>query len=350
MDANHSYYEYVILGSGIAGLSAANTLVDQGFKPLVIDQNMPGNHRVCGEFFSNESLTLLETWQQLPKYKISQATIHLPKTKVSLQLKKPARSEGHDSFDINLFHRAKQKGLQFLKAQIQEIEKQKNGYQIHLNNGLKIQAKHLFVGFGKKSSKTAKYIGFKAHFRVNSLNDTLDLYPIKGGYIGLCRVGKDYVNIAGIVKAKRFSTIESAVYQNPALAKRLENAQNLFPDWKVVSIGSFGIKKHRHLENYYEIGDGFCSVYPASGLGLSLSLLSGHMAAELATQNRWHKYYKAHRKKAKKTMHYASFLHFFLCRARLTQFLLRFFPRLSEKSYEARYLFKLLDSKDFPVR
>jgi len=336
MDSDHSYFKYVILGSGMAGLSAANALVDQNEKPLLIDQTTPGGHKICGEFFSHQCLPLLKSWGLLPSNAITTVHLHLGGIPFSFTPKNQARSEGHPAFDQKLFQRAQDKGLLFQKAKVQSITHKDNLHIITLENGQIIEAEHLFVGFGRPKNQKPKYIGFKTHFTNVSMNKALDLYPVKKGYIGLSQVGKDLVNVAGLVSINEFSSIENTLKQNPALMKRLDKAKNVFETWKMAKVGSFGLKESQNIKNRYSIGDGFCTVYPASGLGLSLSLLSGYEAAQHALNNEWSSYYKIHRKRAKKVLRYSRFLHFFLQKPKLCSLGLKWFPALAPLSYEWR--------------
>ncbi len=40
----------VIVGGGVAGLSAANRLADAGLSPLIVEASKYPAHRICGEF------------------------------------------------------------------------------------------------------------------------------------------------------------------------------------------------------------------------------------------------------------------------------------------------------------
>ena len=54
---NHK--EVLILGGGLAGLTAAIHLSKLGLRVTVIEKNCYPKHKVCGEYISNEALEVL---------------------------------------------------------------------------------------------------------------------------------------------------------------------------------------------------------------------------------------------------------------------------------------------------
>ena len=47
-------YDIIIIGGGLAGLTAALHLTQNSYKVLVIEKEQYPNHKVCGEYVSNE--------------------------------------------------------------------------------------------------------------------------------------------------------------------------------------------------------------------------------------------------------------------------------------------------------
>jgi hypothetical protein len=52
--------EVIIIGGGLAGLTAAIHLSKNGFQVVVIEKNDYPKHKVCGEYISNEVLPYLQ--------------------------------------------------------------------------------------------------------------------------------------------------------------------------------------------------------------------------------------------------------------------------------------------------
>ena len=60
----------LIVGGGIAGLSALNRLVDLGISATLVESGTYPSHKICGEFFSSECLPILSSWDVEPIEKI----------------------------------------------------------------------------------------------------------------------------------------------------------------------------------------------------------------------------------------------------------------------------------------
>ena len=60
-------YDLAIIGGGPAGTSAAISAARQGARVLLLERGRFPRHKVCGEFVSAESLTLLKDLLDLPR-------------------------------------------------------------------------------------------------------------------------------------------------------------------------------------------------------------------------------------------------------------------------------------------
>ena len=52
-------YDAAVIGAGIAGSVMAESLADHGWDTVLFDRKAFPRHKVCGEFLSPESLTML---------------------------------------------------------------------------------------------------------------------------------------------------------------------------------------------------------------------------------------------------------------------------------------------------
>ena len=82
----------VIVGGGVAGLSAANQLADAGLSPLIIEANAFPAHRVCGEFLSHECLPILQQWNIPVSNRINGSRLFSGTKKVEFQFPYPSGS------------------------------------------------------------------------------------------------------------------------------------------------------------------------------------------------------------------------------------------------------------------
>lgn len=317
----------VIIGGGVAGLSAANRLADAGLSPLLIEAGHYPSHKICGEFFSHECLPILDRWNIPLSETVARCRfIHGPHA-FEFDLPKHSGSTSRFDFDSNLFKRAKANGARALtKTKVDAIHVPKNSsenYVLTLSDGQAIKAHHLMIGTGRVP-KTAnhpanalplKYAGFKAHFEGIPMDSAVEMHVINGGYLGISKIDDKTVNIACIVKKEECNPIETFMDRlkaHAAFNERMKNARIIFPNWLVGEIPEFGIRSNPSWENVFWIGDAAGSIPPVSGEGLAIAVTSGCMAAEYLLNSTAHAFRKAWLKRFQKRFFWAQRLHKFM--------------------------------------
>jgi flavin-dependent dehydrogenase len=301
--------EFVILGGGVAGLSAANRLAELGASPLLIEGGSYPAHKICGEFFSPSSLIQLEKWHIFPK-KIHHANLRTAHSELHLPFSPAAGSLSHYQLDQALAKRAERKGAALMthtRVEAMRMAKKRSEYhELDLSNGVTIEAKHLLIATGRLPSLTQKtmtprYIGFKTHFSGLSLKDSLEMFSFPGAYLGITPIENDHFNVAGLAEYSLFKDlslaelIDSLKRQQPLLNTYLNEGQNLFTEWMQTTVPEFGIKHTPHYPRTYYIGDAAATIPPASGNGLTLAIECGRLAAhyvlkddEQGFKKQWH--------------------------------------------------------------
>lgn len=320
----------VIIGGGIAGLSAANQLIDAGMKPLIVDGGEYPCHRICGEYFSHESLTSLQKWDIPLNFKINFARFVKGRKEIEFKLPIPASTCSHFECDAMLFDRALKNGSRALcKTTVQSVQLPSNKmetYQLMLSNNQTIKTRHLIIGTGKlpkingiKSQlPEMKYFGFKAHFEGIEMSDRIEMHLFSGGYLGLANVNANTTNIAALVCKDRIDDWEQpeklmqklmVEESMPFLKQRMKNAKMLFPKWLVTSIPEFGIRENPQLERVFWIGDAAGGIPPVSGEGLAIAVTSGCMAADYLLKSDAHQFKMDWLKRYHKRYFWAQTLH-----------------------------------------
>ena len=310
----------VIVGGGVAGLSAANQLADAGLNPLIIEASKFPAHRICGEFLSHECLPILHRWDIPVSGQIDLCRFFSGTKKVEFQLPVPSGSCSRYNLDSMLLERAKSKGARALTetavASLRIPRHPSANYELSLSNGQTIQSRHLIIGTGRiprimdvDTEKTpCKYMGFKAHFEGINLDSGVEIHSFAGGYVGVSKVDSKTTNIACIVKMDHVEKLpqpETFMLQLqkdgsvPAFKKKLANAQMIFPNWLIGRVPEFGIRSNPSWERVFWIGDAAGSIPPVCGDGLGIAVTSGCMAADyflkfdaIAFKKAWLKRYK----------------------------------------------------------
>jgi len=299
--------DYIIIGGGVAGLSAALHLAERGVKPVVIEAGNYPAHKICGEFFSPEALPILARWDIHPPVTLRSITFHAQSSEYTFTLPQPAGSMSRYAFDALLASRAQEKGVELItNTSVTGLRATKdNTYIVTLSTGQEREAQAIVIGTGRalqlieqKNAPTlqkmpAKYAGIKAHIKYHDLHDRVLFFAIPGAYLGLSSVGDGITNIACLATMQlreQFQTPEALMQHlaqqsgNRYFQELLSQGTRLFPEWLTVSAPEFGIKKTPTLPNLYVIGDAAGTIPPASGDGLGIAITSGKLLADYALQ------------------------------------------------------------------
>lgn len=316
----------VIIGGGIAGLSAANQLADAGLNPLLIEAHDYPAHRICGEFLSPECLPALSRWGIPVSASIQHCRIFQGDSTLSFQLPTSAASCSRYTFDALLMDRARNKGATILtKTTVSSLDLSKNCHPhlLTLSNGQVIKTRHLMIGTGRIPQMNQandlfkpKYFGLKAHFEGVSNNYSVDMHCFDGGYLGVSPVDKNTTNVACLVKIEKIpdsrlsnSLMANLLEEKGPLFERLSGAKMLFSDWMTGQIPEFGMRNHPFHDNVFWIGDAAGSIPPISGDGLAMGITSGCMAADYLLRSNAQEFKKAWLKRYRSRFFWAIRLH-----------------------------------------
>ena len=298
----------LIIGGGVAGLSALNRLVDLGICATLIEAGMYPSHKICGEFFSPECLPILASWDLEPIQTIEHISLVTAHKTLFFPLKNPARSQPRYTFDHALAQRAEKKGAQVLThTKVQEIKKD----HVILDSGATMPYSDLIVSSGRLFGTLSPllYKGCKGYFE-NLEVEGLEMYPFPGGYAGLSPSGNGHSNFTCLMP-KHYDQ-EQLFQAVPHLQRRLQKGQLASKEWMSCQIPGFGIKKTPPQDRTYFIGDAAGTIPPASGLGLSIALTSGYLAAEYSAKGDFEGFKRAWHRRYTKIFRYGKFLHWML--------------------------------------
>ncbi len=286
----------VIIGGGLAGLSAANRLADLGLTPTLIESNSYPSHKVCGEFFSPECLPQLECWDCSPPISIDRVRL----SGFEFRLPTPAKSCSRYRFDARLAERAAVKGVQLhTKTKVTNITPG-SPHEITLDNGDTIRAKQLIVGTGRVTSQKKPklpYSGIKAHFK-GSL-DCLEMHMINGGYYGMSPIEGGKVNVTCLIKGDILPDLETLV--PPSFERLFEPL--------TVRVPTFGLRSTPQWPSSYFIGDAAAVIAPACGDGLAMAITSGVMAADYAVGGHYAAFSRHYLKRYRRRLQWGNLLH-----------------------------------------
>lgn len=293
----------IILGGGLAGLTAAVHLSKLGHSIIVIEKNEYPKHKVCGEYISNEVIDYFK-WLGLDNVLQKSHPIH--KFQLDLgaanfaEVELPLGGFGISRFEMDnlLYEKAVAQKVQFIHETAQNIRFQDNVFTIDLSSGVVLQSSVVLGSFGKRSTldvqlkrnfiqRKSHWMAVKSHYNVNFPNHLVGLYPFQGGYCGVSKVENNVVNICYIVQTNIFKKYKNIadfelniLKKNSALALVFDDAKTIFKNPLTISQISFEQKKAIE-DHIIMIGDAAGLIHPLCGNGMAMAINSAKIASEL---------------------------------------------------------------------
>lgn len=265
-----------IIGGGLAGLSLGLCLRRFNLPVAIYEAGDYPLKKVCGEFLSGlpgrvvQKLGIEALLERFPKAR--EAAFFVGEKKRFL-LKFPS--------PVYLAPRAE------LDTQLAILYRDWGG-TLYTHSSCRLDSppgEGIVVAWGKKKI-AGDWIGLKAHLQGIKLRYDLEMYANGHGYLGLCRSGRETVNLCGFFKKKKISASTRKdllagylLESNFSLAYRyFEKSQ--FLEESFAAIPSFRLGFHREKEPFVRIGDSFATVPPFVGNGMAMAMESGAVASE----------------------------------------------------------------------
>jgi menaquinone-9 beta-reductase len=297
--------DVIIIGGGLAGLTAAIHLSKKGLKVTLIEKTEFPRHKVCGEYISNEVLPYL-LWldldilqsnsQQISSFKFTTQNGKIARTKL------PLGGFGISRYMLDniLYKKALSNGCTILKETVAAISFENDEFSVTTHNQI-LYSKLVLGAFGKRSNidqflardfitKKSPWLAVKAHYSGNIPNDQVALHNFTGGYCGVSKVENDIINIcylADYATFKKYKNIDeyqkNVLYKNKQLKSVFENSTLLFD--KPLTISQISFDKKSPVENHIlMIGDSAGLIHPMCGNGMAMAIHSAKIASELVLE------------------------------------------------------------------
>ncbi|MDN3677592.1 NAD(P)/FAD-dependent oxidoreductase [Flavobacterium paronense] len=293
--------EVIILGGGLAGLTAAIHLLKLDCKVLLFEKNEFPKHKVCGEYISNEVLPYLQSLalnlETLHPKKISKLNFSLVSGK-TIKANLPLGGVGVSRFalDYYLYQEVLKRGGKIVQETVSNVVFLEDKFRVTTNNSV-FCAKVVLGAFGKRSnldvvlkrnfiSKPSNWLGVKAHYKVNFADDVVGLHHFNGGYCGVSKVETDLVNICYLGNYETFKKYKSiTAYQENVVCKN-PNLKAIFTDAIIqfetpLTISQISFEPKKSVENkMLMIGDTAGLIHPLCGNGMAMAIHSAKLASE----------------------------------------------------------------------
>lgn len=296
-------YDVIIIGGGLAGLTAAMDLQKRDCSVLVIEKNTYPNHKVCGEYVSNEVKPYLE---YLGVDLNSAGIVAINTLQMSTESGKHIETDlplggfgiSRYVFDDLLYKNALALGVEFVFDTADTISFKEDSFEITLASKEIYTSKIAIGAFGKRSSLDKKlhrrfiqqkspWLGVKCHYELRDFPSNLvALHNFSGGYGGLSKTEDGSVNfcyLTSFKSFKEFNSIETfnkkVVAKNPFLGDFLSNATPKFK--KPLSIAQISFERKQVVLNHLLMcGDSAGLIHPLCGNGMAMAIHSAKIASD----------------------------------------------------------------------
>lgn len=295
--------EILIIGGGLAGLTASIHLAQAGFKVSVFEKGKYPRHKVCGEYLSNEVKPYLKSLGvnllELRPQKIEQLLFTTESGK-SLREKLPMGGMGISRFalDYFLYQKAQENGVKIYGERVVSLTFENEIFRLQTAEKNKFQAKIVLAAYGKRSNldkvlkrnfiqQKSKWLAVKAHYQHAAFPENLvALHNFKGGYCGLSKTETSAVNVCYLATYQSFKPFKNpknfqdeVLMKNPVLEEFFDQSEP-FSD-APLSIAQISFAPKKAVEGHVlMLGDAAGLIHPLCGNGMAMAIHSAKIASE----------------------------------------------------------------------
>lgn len=294
--------EVIIVGGGLAGLTAAIHLSKAGLHVTVIEKHPYPRHKVCGEYISNEVLPYLR-WLEADPAVLSPALIErvcistVSGRKVEARLPLGGFGISRYALDAFLMEKAVNKGVRLLQDTVTNVSFVNEQFAVETAANGTLFATHVIGAYGKRAaldqqlnrdffSQKSPWLAVKAHYRGDFPDGLVALHNFRGGYCGVSKVEKDVINICYLASYEVFKNYKNidehrreVLCENKFLKEIFSNSEPLFERPLTISQISFSEKK-KVDQHILMTGDTAGLIHPLCGNGMAMAISSAQLAAQ----------------------------------------------------------------------
>jgi len=270
-----------VAGGGVAGLALGIGLRRRGIPVTVWEAGHYPRHRVCGEFISGRGQEVLARLGLLEPFFQAGASPAHTAAFCLLDARSPVRPLPVPALCLSRFLMDALLARLFLESGGELRENQRwcgpeSPEGLVLANGRRLQP----------SEGGWRWFGLKVHARGVPLAADLEMHALSNGYIGLCRLGPDEVNVCGLFR--RSATAHGLAPPRAAILRgapgtsaweRLEQAS--FEEASFCSVAGLCLRPQRAAASAQcRLGDALTLIPPVTGNGMSMAFEAAELALE----------------------------------------------------------------------
>ncbi len=298
--------DVLIVGGGLAGSAAAILLARAGRKVVLVERESQPQHKVCGEFLSQEALMYLRQLgvdvEGLGAVAIRSVRLAGCEGVSEAVLPFAAMSLTRRRLDEELLRVAESAGATVLRGcRVNGVQRSGEGWAAVTDGAKTLSAAAAFLATGKHDlhararpkGKQPDLVAFKMYWRLSpqqaaALAGHVELVLYDGGYAGLQPVEEGAANLCCLVQRAelqrlggRWEGLLAAMQRDCALLReRLQGAVPLLEKPLAISSIPYGYVREAS-DGLWALGDQAAVIPSFTGDGMSIALHSGYLAAEM---------------------------------------------------------------------
>ncbi len=299
----------IVIGGGLAGLTASLELARAGVEVLVMEKRSYPVHKVCGEYVSNEVRPYLQSLgvdvAGLGAKSIGRLAVSSPAGKI---LEAPLRSGGFGIsrylLDNALCQLCLAAGVRFLlNTSVSQVHPTNKGFRVQTAHGDFYESTYLIGAYGKRSNldikqnrsftrKPSPYMAVKYHVRYDQPEDLIALHNFKGGYGGISAIEDGKYCFCYLTERSNLrdsgGSIARLEYEvlgrNPCLRRIFSEAEFLYRQPLVINEISFR-KKSCVEDGILMAGDTAGLITPLCGNGMAIAIHAAKILSALIVRS-----------------------------------------------------------------
>ncbi|MBA4149321.1 MAG: NAD(P)-binding protein [Verrucomicrobia bacterium] len=269
-----------IVGGGLAGLTLGIALRQRDVPVTVVEASHYPRHRVCGEFISGAGKRVLGELGLLGRMETAGLRFAESAAFFSQRFASPVRKLPDSALCISRFEldALLAKEFQQLGGQLKENCRWREPFSEGMVRATGRRLKPLESGW--------RWFGLKIHARDVRLQADLEMHFTERGYVGICQLPENTVNICGLFRSRQTQPELAREWKEwlcgspgSALRERLANAA--FEESSFCSVAGLSLRANRAGDQAEcSIGDAISMIAPVTGNGMSMAFESALIASE----------------------------------------------------------------------
>jgi menaquinone-9 beta-reductase len=316
-------YDALVVGAGPAGCAAAGLLAQRGWSVALVEKAQFPRRKVCGEFISAATLSVLEACRVDASFlassgpPVTQVGIYAGQTMLMSQEEQTwGWALGREHLDMLLRNAAQEAGaVLFQPAEVSALWRGPQDLVCGLSDGREIEAGCVIAACGSWNAKgpfavpsgpahPSDLFAFKAHLRGGELGTgIMALLAFPGGYGGLVESDSERLSLSFCIRRDALAKVR-ARYGGKAgeavLAHLLKTTKGVRQALGAAAVeGGFlstgpihpGIRR-RHHDRVYYVGNIAGEAHPVIAEGISMALQASGLLAQLLITHQGERYVK----------------------------------------------------------